>query len=58
VYAQFKKYKTMLEIINKNLLSKIVFLIEQAKEKAVRSVDHERTLMYWQIGEYIVEEER
>ena len=29
-----------------------------AKEKAIRSVDHERVLMYWRIGKVILEEEQ
>ena len=48
----------MLELINKNLLNTVISIIENAKEKAIRSVDHERTLMYWYIGKHIVEEEQ
>jgi predicted nuclease of restriction endonuclease-like (RecB) superfamily len=48
----------MHELINKNLLNTVISIIENAKEKAIRSVDHERTLMYWYIGKHIVEEEQ
>ncbi len=48
----------MNELINKELLNSIITIIENAKEKAIRSVDHERTLMYWHIGKHIVEEEQ
>ena len=48
----------MHELINKQLLNAVISIIETAKEKAIRSVDHERTLMYWCIGKHIVEEEQ
>ncbi|MFM2368636.1 MAG: hypothetical protein RL619_936 [Bacteroidota bacterium] len=48
----------MSEILNKNLLGSIVTLIEEAKEKAIRSVDFQRVLLYWHIGKYIFEEEQ
>lgn len=44
--------------IKKSLLSEIQSIIAQAREKAVRSVNHERVLMYWQIGKVIFEEEQ
>ncbi|MFY8188997.1 MAG: PDDEXK nuclease domain-containing protein [Flavobacterium sp.] len=48
----------MLELINKDLVEKIRLVIERTRENAVRSIDHHRTLMYWEIGKYIVEEEQ
>jgi hypothetical protein len=33
-------------------------LITQAREQAVRAVDDERVLLYWQIGQVIPEEEQ
>jgi predicted nuclease of restriction endonuclease-like (RecB) superfamily len=48
----------MSEILNKNLMGSIVTLIEEAKEKAIRSVDFQRVLLYWHIGKYIFEEEQ
>jgi len=33
-------------------------LIAQAKNRAIRSVDNERTLMYWQIGKRVFDEEQ
>ncbi|MBC7408408.1 MAG: DUF1016 domain-containing protein [Arcicella sp.] len=47
-----------MELINTTLLSQIKAVIKDAQEKAVRAVDHERTLMYWHIGKYIFEEEQ
>lgn len=44
--------------IRKELISEIQFIIASAKEKAIRSVDTERVLMYWQIGKVIFEEEQ
>ena len=40
------------------VLDDIRKIIAQARERAVRSVNHELTLMYWQIGQIIVEEEQ
>ena len=48
----------MLELINKDIIEKIRLVIERTRENAVRSIDHHRTLMYWEIGKYIVEEEQ
>ena len=47
-----------MELINTTLLSQIKAVIKDAQEKAVRAVDHERTLMYWHIGKYIFKEEQ
>lgn len=39
-------------------LAEIRQIITEAKERAVRSVNHALTVMYWQIGRVIVEEEQ
>ena len=44
--------------LSKSILSDIQSIIAQAREKAVRSVNFERVLMYWKIGERIFEEEQ
>ena len=44
--------------LNKKIVHSIQSIIAQAREKAVRSVNHERVLMYWQIGKIIFEEEQ
>lgn len=41
-----------------NILIEIKSIIEKAKEQAIRNVDHVRTLMYWNIGKKIFEEEQ
>jgi predicted nuclease of restriction endonuclease-like (RecB) superfamily len=40
------------------IIHQIQSIIATAKEKAIRSVDTERVLMYWQIGKVIFEEEQ
>ena len=45
-------------ILNARMISEIKLLIVSAREKAIRAVDHQRTLLYWQIGKYIFEEEQ
>ncbi len=45
-------------LINKSVLSDIKIIIAQSKDKAIRVVDHQRTLMYWYIGKRIFEEEQ
>jgi len=40
------------------LIQQIQAIIATAREKAIRSVDTERVLMYWQIGRVIFEEEQ
>jgi len=45
-------------LINQSVITDIQAIILQAKDKAIRLVDHERTLMYWQIGQRIFEEEQ
>ena len=44
--------------ISPEFLAVVQSIIAQARERAVRSVDAERVLMYWQIGQTIVEEEQ
>jgi predicted nuclease of restriction endonuclease-like (RecB) superfamily len=45
-------------IIKAELLAAAHGIITQARERAVRSVDAERVLMYWHLGQLIVEEEQ
>ncbi|MDN5286312.1 MAG: hypothetical protein JWR38_2586 [Mucilaginibacter sp.] len=45
-------------LINQSVITDIQAIIHDAKDKAIRLVDHERTLMYWQIGQRIFEEEQ
>lgn len=45
-------------LINNNLLLEIKNLIANARETAIRSVDFQRTLLYWYIGERIFNEEQ
>lgn len=45
-------------LINARFITEIKSLIAQSKEKAIRAVDHERTLLYWHIGKRIFEEEQ
>ena len=44
--------------LSQNLILEIKSLIAKAKEGAIRSVDHHRTVMYWHIGERIFNEEQ
>lgn len=44
--------------INITLISRVKNIIASSKEKAIRSVDTERVLMYWQIRKVIFEEEQ
>lgn len=44
--------------LDKNIVSQIQSIINNAQERAIRSVDFERVLMYWQIGQVIFEEEQ
>ena len=41
-----------------NFISDIKGIIETAKTNAVRSVDYQRVIMYWRMGERIVVEEQ
>jgi predicted nuclease of restriction endonuclease-like (RecB) superfamily len=45
-------------IQNQSIIPDIKAIIANAKDKAVRAVDNERTIMYWQIGRRIFEEEQ
>ncbi|MGB0427595.1 MAG: PDDEXK nuclease domain-containing protein [Flavobacteriales bacterium] len=44
--------------LQNQLISQIKSIVSDAQQKAVRSVNHERVLMYWQIGQLIFEEEQ
>lgn len=44
--------------LKKELIQQIQSIIATSKERAIRSVDTERVLMYWQIGKVIFEEEQ
>jgi predicted nuclease of restriction endonuclease-like (RecB) superfamily len=44
--------------LNKSIIQQIRSIITNAQAKAIRSVDTERVLMYWQIGRVILEEEQ
>lgn len=44
--------------LKQQLIAEIQGIIAQARERAIRSVDAERVLMYWQIGKIIFEEEQ
>jgi len=44
--------------VSQSIISDIKAIIAKAKEHAVRAVDHQRTLMYWEIGKRIFEEEQ
>lgn len=45
-------------LIKKELIQQIQSIIATAKDRAIRSVDTERMMMYWQIGKVIFEEEQ
>ena len=45
-------------IVNQTVIADIKAIILHAKDKAIRLVDHERTMMYWHIGKRIFEEEQ
>lgn len=45
-------------LINQSFITDIKTIIAQSKDKAIRAVDHQRTLMYWHIGKRIFEEEQ
>lgn len=45
-------------IQSKTIIPDIKAIIANAKDKAIRAVDNERTLMYWHIGQRIFEEEQ
>lgn len=43
---------------NSSLISEIKNIISQSRDNAIRSVDYQRTVMYWHIGQRIFEEEQ
>ena len=45
-------------LINQSIIPDIKAIIATSKDKAIRAVDTERTIMYWQIGKRIFEEEQ
>lgn len=45
-------------LVNHSVITDIKAIIAQSKDKAIRAVDHQRTLMYWHIGKRIFEEEQ
>jgi len=45
-------------LVNQSVIIDIKTIIVQSKERAIRAIDHERTLMYWDIGKRIFEEEQ
>ena len=44
--------------LSKGIIEQIHSIITTARSRAIRSVDSERVLMYWQIGKVIFEEEQ
>lgn len=44
--------------LKKEFIQQIQSIIVNAKDRAIRSVDIERVVMYWQIGKVIFEEEQ
>ena len=44
--------------INQSIIADIKAIIAQSRDNAIRTVDHQRTLMYWHIGKRIFEEEQ
>ena len=45
-------------LITQSIIPDIKLIIAAAKDKAIRAVDNERTIMYWSIGKRIFEEEQ
>ncbi len=45
-------------LVNQSIIPDIKIIIANAKDKAIRAVDNERTIMYWSIGKRIFEEEQ
>ncbi|WDF45679.1 PDDEXK nuclease domain-containing protein [Chryseobacterium sp. KACC 21268] len=45
-------------LANSSLISEIKNIISQSRDNAIRSVDYQRTLMYWHIGQRIFKEEQ
>jgi len=47
-----------MKLSNQNIISEVKLLIAQAQQKAVKAINHERTILYWNIGKRIFEEEQ
>lgn len=45
-------------LTDQTLVSDIKAIISQSKDNAIGAVDHQRTLMYWHIGQRIFEQEQ
>ena len=45
-------------LVHPSIISDIKSIIALSKDRAIRAVDHQRTLMYWHIGKRIFEEEQ
>ncbi|OJU76522.1 MAG: hypothetical protein BGO09_16515 [Bacteroidetes bacterium 47-18] len=45
-------------LINPSIIPDIKAIIARTKDKTIRTIDHQRTLMYWHIGKRIFEEEQ
>lgn len=56
--ALYSQLTYKVRMIREDLIAEIEAIIASAKEKAIRSVDFERVLMYWNIGRKIFEEEQ
>jgi len=48
----------MTHLISKSLVNNIKDLIKNAQDNAIRAINQERVLLYWNIGMHIVEEEQ
>ena len=44
--------------LNQSIILDIKSIIAQSRDRVIRAVDHQRTLMYWHIGKRIFEEEQ
>jgi predicted nuclease of restriction endonuclease-like (RecB) superfamily len=45
-------------LINQSVITDIKVIIHSVRDNAIRQVDYQRTMMYWQIGKRIFEEEQ
>ena len=45
-------------IINQYIIAQVKEIISQSRDNAIRAVDTQRVLMYWNIGKVIFEEEQ
>jgi predicted nuclease of restriction endonuclease-like (RecB) superfamily len=45
-------------LVNQSVITDIVEIIAKSRDNAIRAIDHQRTLMYWHIGQVIFEEEQ